>query len=88
MSPQDRHNPKVERHQEETSQGLAWVYQVRCTCGEEFDEYYAKQLAEQDKHRHLGKVAAPPAERCREPKKHRMRPHERCALCAGQLSLF
>ena len=82
-----RHRPKVRRWREETSQGEAWCYQVRCPCGEEFDEHYAKRLAETDKNAHLTEVAPPAAERCRDPKKHRCQPHDRCPLCADQIAL-
>ena len=82
-----KHRPKVRRWREDTSQGEAWCYQVRCSCGTEFDEHYAKRLADNDKGRHLIDVAPPVAERCREPKKHRCQPHDRCPLCADQMAL-
>nr|WP_192962910.1 hypothetical protein [Nocardiopsis sp. 90127] len=82
-----RHRPKVRRWREETSQGEAWCYQVRCPCGEEFDEHYAKKLAVSDRLRHLMDVAPPLSERCRDPRAHRCRPHDHCPLCAGQATL-
>ncbi|MDA8368608.1 MAG: hypothetical protein M0026_01910 [Nocardiopsaceae bacterium] len=83
-----KHRPKVRRWREETSQGEAWCYTVRCSCGTEFDEHYTRRLAENDRLRHLIDVAPPVSERCRDPKKHRMQTHDRCPLCADQLPLF
>ena len=82
-----RHRPKVRRWSEETSEGLAWCYTVCCQCGEEFDEHYAKQPAEDDLRAHLTEVAPPPSERCREPRKHRMQSHDHCPVCAFQMVL-
>lgn len=82
-----RHRPKVRRWREETSQGEAWCYQVICSCGTEFDEHYAKRLAESDRLRHRMDVAPPVNERCRDPKKHRCQPWDFCPLCAYQIAL-
>ncbi|MEV2279221.1 hypothetical protein AB0I72_26950 [Nocardiopsis sp. NPDC049922] len=82
-----RHRPRVRRWREETSQGLAWCYTVRCSCGTEFGEHYAKRLAETDKAKHLIEVRPPADQRCRDPKKHRTQPHDRCPVCADQLTL-
>lgn len=87
MSRPIRHRPRVERWSEETSQGEAWCYGVRCECDAVFDEYYAKRLAEAERLRHLMDVAPPVSERCRDPKKHRLRGWDRCAVCADQLPL-
>lgn len=82
-----RHRPKVRRWREETPQGEAWCYAVFCPCGEEFDEHYAKKLAESDRRRHRMEVAPPMTERCREPKKHQCQPWDFCPLCAYQMPL-
>jgi hypothetical protein len=82
-----KHRPKVSRWREETSEGEAWCYRVVCPCGEEFGEHYAKKLAVSDQLKHRMDVAPPVSERCRDPKKHRMQPHDRCPVCADQLVL-
>lgn len=85
--PHIKHRPRIHRWREETSQGEAWCYQVRCSCGEEFDEHYAKTIARLDRARHLMDVAPPASDRCREPRAHGNRPHDHCPLCAGQDAL-
>lgn len=82
------HRPRIERHQEETTEGLAWCYRLACSCGEEFDEHYAKSRAAADRDAHLSEVAPPDDERCRQPKAHKTRSWDHCPLCADQLPLF
>lgn len=82
-----RHRPKIHRWREETSQGEAWCYGVRCTCDAEFDEHYNKRLATYERAKHLMAVAPPREQRCRDPKRHRMQSWDRCPVCADQLPL-
>ncbi|SHK92440.1 hypothetical protein SAMN05421803_14314 [Nocardiopsis flavescens] len=85
--PPIRHRPRVHRWREDTSQGEAWCYQVRCECGTEFGEYYAERLAETERAEHRMAVAPPREQRCRDPKRHRMQSWDRCCVCADQLPL-
>ncbi|MBV2367112.1 hypothetical protein [Streptomonospora nanhaiensis] len=82
-----RHRPTIARWREETSQGEAWCYQARCSCGVEMDEHYARGRAVRDRDEHLAEVAPPPAERCRAPRAHGSRSWDRCPLCVDQLAL-
>lgn len=82
-----RHRPRVARWQEETSQGLAWCYQMQCECGIEADEHYTKRFAAADRAAHRDEVAPPRSQRCRQPTTHRMQWWDRCPLCADQLAL-
>jgi hypothetical protein len=83
-----RHRPRVTRRREETREGEAWAYQVRCPCNTEFETHYAKRIAQNDRSRHLMDVAPPREERCRDPKRHGCQPHDRCVVCSHQLALF
>ncbi|MFE6386769.1 hypothetical protein [Nocardiopsis dassonvillei] len=87
MSRPIRHRPRVERWREETSQGEAWCYGVVCPCDTEFDEHYAKKIAESDRLRHLMDVAPPPDQRCRNTRAHRCQTWDFCPVCAWQLPL-
>ncbi|PWV44558.1 hypothetical protein [Nocardiopsis sp. L17-MgMaSL7] len=84
-----KHRPQVRRTHEMTPDGFAWVYRVHCSpgCDTGFEPRFAKNAAAADRLEHLEEVAPPASERCRDPHKHRTRPHDHCPLCAGQLPL-
>lgn len=76
------------RHLPDVSKS-AGEWRMTCTCGESAPARAAKRMAEQDWNEHLLAVSdVPPAERCQMPRQHRLKPWERCALCAGQMSIF
>lgn len=76
-----RHLPEVNKS--------AGEWRMSCTCGTQGPARTARRMAAADFDEHLAAVSdVPPAERCRMPKEHKLRPWERCELCAGQLGLF
>lgn len=83
-----KHRPRLRHWRAQSSQGEAWCYQAVCTCGQEIGaEYFVRKLADADLLRHRMDVAPPVEERCRSPRDHRMKPWDRCPLCADQLVL-
>lgn len=83
-----RHRPAIRREIAETPEGEAYVHRLRCGCSPEplAEDRYAFELREVLE-AHLAEVTPPEAERCRDPKRHRTKPHDRCALCADQMAL-
>lgn len=80
-----RHRPEVVRW---LDNGNA-VYQMVCTCGLDRLPHHSRRLAVMDRHEHLMAISTvPPAERCKQPRQHRLEPWDRCALCTGQIDLF
>ncbi|MGV2384098.1 MAG UNVERIFIED_CONTAM: hypothetical protein LOD86_02330 [Thermobifida fusca] len=76
-----RHLPEVKKTRGE------WV--MDCTCGERGEGRATRRMARADQDAHLIRVCdVPPGERCQMPKQHRLRPWERCFLCANQLPMF
>lgn len=76
-----RHLPEVSKK--------AGVWRLSCTCGTCGPERTNRRDAAADYDAHLTDASdVPPAERCQMPKAHKLRPWERCELCAGQLPLF
>ncbi|MFD0776729.1 hypothetical protein ACFQZ2_22585 [Streptomonospora algeriensis] len=81
-----RHRPVVRSRIGATDEGEAFLYRAVCGCGWSSPERLARREAAEDCEAHLTETA-PPEVRCREPKKHRSDPRDRCALCADQLAL-
>lgn len=82
-----RHRPEIHRWPEDTPEGEAWCYQVRCECGHRGARHYARRSAAAERLEHLAEVSPPRSERCRDPRRHRMRSWDRCPLCADQPAL-
>ena len=82
-----KHRPKIDMSYEETDEGWAAIYRVRCVCGDRFPDHFARTdaVAVRDNHRAL--VAPPAPKRCRSPKTHRCTWWDACPLCADQLVL-
>ncbi|MEE2041561.1 hypothetical protein Q8791_30500 [Nocardiopsis sp. CT-R113] len=84
-----KHRPEVGLgRREDTPEGEALIWRVRCACGttaEAAHYRYADAAAAVEEHRLA--AAPPPGKRCREPKKHRVAWHDWCPLCANQLTL-
>ncbi|MBB6001352.1 hypothetical protein HNR25_005183 [Streptomonospora salina] len=83
-----RHRPVVRRRIGATDEGEAYLYRAVCGgCGWSGTDHPAHLYATDDRDAHLVEVTPPEEERCRQPKRHRSAPHDRCALCADQLAL-
>lgn len=78
-----RHRPQITHAIEDTPEGESVVYRVRC-CDLQGPYYFRYRDAEVDLEQHLAAVAPPQDKTCREPKKHRSKPHDWCALCIDQ----
>lgn len=81
-----RHRPKVPRRQH----AEGWPgYRHECSCGESGPVRDSRSLAMWDRDQHIATLPkVPDAEKCQEPKAHRVAEWERCPLCADQLDLF
>lgn len=79
-----RHRPTVHTRVAVTGDGLTWVHQVRCTCGETFPAHYSRPKAKADREAHISAVRAPADSTCREPQQHHSKPWDLCPLCAWQ----
>lgn len=67
----------------------AGVWRMTCTCGTRGEERASRRMASADFDAHLIEVCdVPPGERCRMNREHRLRPWERCELCANQIPMF
>lgn len=65
------------------------AWRMTCTCGTQGAAQGSRRLAAADFDAHLIEVCdVPPGERCRMNREHRLKPWERCELCANQLPLF
>lgn len=82
-----KHRPRIDRSEELTPEGSAWVFRVRCGCGLTGQALFRKCEAKEERAAHLAEVTPPESEQCRDPKRHGCRPHDRCPVCADQLPL-
>ncbi|MFV2194789.1 hypothetical protein [Nocardiopsis sp. LOL_012] len=80
------HRPEIDVPAiEDTPEGEALVWRVRCACtATNTARYYSASEARKAAEAHKAAVAPPPGQACREPGKHRTQPHDHCLLCICQ----